>query len=73
MVKQNAVFYMGFLFNLLRILEFNAHPTRDYIYLTNLFRAVLDGLSNAKYSLLYLVLNYFFQPVYGEKNANGVR
>jgi hypothetical protein len=38
--QQNAVFYIGFLFNLLRILEMNLDPIRDAAYLKDFFRAI---------------------------------
>lgn len=63
---QNAVFYIGFLFNLLRILEMNLEPIRDAAYLKDFFRAVHSRVYSQKHSVLYLVLNYFFEPSYGE-------
>ena len=58
---------MGFMFNLLRILEFSVEPTRDRDYLRALFRALVAALPNATHSLYFLVLNYFFQ--HSQNNA----
>jgi hypothetical protein len=63
---QNAVFYIGFLFNLLRILEMNLDPARDAAYLTGFFQAVHGKVFSEKHSILYMVLNYFFEPNYSE-------
>jgi hypothetical protein len=65
--KQNSVFYLGFAFNLFRIVEFNAQVDRDKEYLDDLFKCVLKAVDKPSHSILFLVLNYFLEPVYGAK------
>jgi hypothetical protein len=73
LTKQNAVFYLGFAFNLLRILEFNTQSERDKEYLNDFFAAVIEAVQKESHSILFLVLNYFLEPVCGEKTQQGVR
>ena len=70
--EQNAVFYIGFLFNLLRIIEMNLEPRRDAVYLKQFFTAVFTKIYSEKHSVLFMVLNYFFEPVYSPR-TNGER
>lgn len=44
----------------------NLEPFRDAAYLKDFFRAVHSRVYSQKHSALYLVLNYFFEPIYGE-------
>lgn len=69
--RQNAVFYIGFLFNLLRIVETNLEAERDAIYLNRLFDAFHRRLSSPAHSVLYMALNFFFEPKYSSKSEKG--
>lgn len=60
---------MGFAFNLLRILEFNADQERDKDYLNVFWETILKAVREQEHSLLFMVLNYFFEPTYGPKNV----
>lgn len=73
LTKQNAVFYMGFMFNLLRIIEFSANPVRDREYLKAFFKALVGAIPNASYSVFFLVVNYFFQPGSGPNELLGAK
>ena len=61
---KNCIFYMGFLFNLLRIIEGTLEPTRDRPYLDQLYGAIHSGLNSPNHAPAYLVLKYFFEPQY---------
>lgn len=63
-IEQNGVFYIGFLFNLLRMLEKNLEPARDSKYIRELFDAILSKVYSENHSVLFMVLNYFFEPSY---------
>ncbi len=65
--EQNVVFYVGFFFNILRIIEMNFEKKRDADYLNNLFEAIYKRIYSKKHSPLFMVLNYFFEPNYGAK------
>ena len=71
--KQNAVFYIGFAFNLIRIIEFNAKIERDRGYLHALFKQILLAINKSSHSILFLVLNYFFEPQYSPSQPRGAR
>jgi len=70
--KQNAIFYLGFSFNLIRIIEFNVKLERDRDYLHNLFKHMLEAINKPSQSILFLVLNYFFEPNY-EQSEERIR
>lgn len=61
--KQNAVFYLGFAFNLVRIIEFNVKEERDKEYLDELFKNIFVAIEKPSQSILFMVLNYFFEPI----------
>jgi len=44
--EKNAVFYMGFLFNLLRIIEGSMDSVRDRPYLDGFYQAVTQSLNS---------------------------
>ena len=71
--KQNAVFYLGFAFNMVRIIEFNTELKRDKAYLDDLFKHILGAVTKPTHSILFLVLNYFFSPECGAKEDKNTR
>ena len=71
--KQNGVFYLGFAFNLVRIIEFNVKNDRDKEHLQELFKNILGALEKPGQSILFLVLNYFFEPHFSEKKEKTER
>lgn len=73
LTKQNAVFYLGFAFNLLRIIEFNSEPSRDKEYINEFFKSVIEAISKPTHSILFLVLNYFFESTCTPKDQTGRR
>lgn len=73
LTKQNAVFYLGFAFNLLRIIEFNSELPRDQEYFKDFFSAVMEAVQRQEHSLLFLVVNYFLEPSCGPKDQQGTR
>lgn len=70
---QNVIFYLGFFFNLLRIVEINLDSARDQDYISVFFKNVLSKLYSSSHSILYMVLNYFIEPKYGTKINNNIR
>lgn len=67
--NQNSVFYMGFFFNLLRIVEMNLQSIRDRSYIIRFFEAIHRRINSPSHSIFFNVLNYFFEPRYGTKQS----